>query len=57
MTKDEPPQKEVVLLQPEGLAKAQLELMRSHKGGFKTKAYGPKGGEKHSAVQIDPVKP
>ena len=38
MAKDGPPQKEVVLLDPEVLAKAQLELARSHKGGYTSKA-------------------
>ena len=58
IAKDDPPQKEVVLLQPEGLMKAQLELVRAHKGGFTSKAYGSQGGSvdktKQSALQVDP---
>ena len=57
IAKDDPPQIEVVLLQPETPTKTQLELIRANNGGFTSKAYGPQSssGEnlKHSTVQVD----
>ena len=56
---DDPPQKEIVLLQPRVLEKAQLELVRAHKGGYTSKVCNSQASSsdrKHSAVQMDPAK-
>ena len=46
---DAPPQKEVILLEPEPLEKVQLAIAQSFKGGFASKLQG-----KRNAVQVDP---